>query len=161
MLYYYDKDNWGREVCARFEDKKEFEKWCSENVPESNEFTIVQYVNPGDDIRELCNGDDSPDTDELVATVADADERGMKRPYIVICWGSCDYEAFRSKSDVNWETVYFEWSDWEHFQIQPTYYEAGEITPEQAEKEHMYLLAEYIREDLGLNNEEDYDDDNE
>lgn len=158
MLYYYEKNRYGKEYCERFDTHAEFQKWCRDNIPENDEYGILRTIFPGDDLRELCH-EDNADVDEMVAVVADADNQ-MKRPYTLICWGHRDYEAFQSETDVDWKKVYFEWQDSGNYTIQPTFYEEGEITPEEAITRKMYLLAEYIREDLGLNNE-DNDNDNE
>lgn len=185
MLYLYSKDICGFEFCERFANEEELQKYCFEHLPQNYNYMIVGVVYPEDAPNAWeADEDSSPNMRAIAACVEQAEKEGLRRPFWVVsivCTGGCEYEAIQSEEDVDFYSLCKAWEDRGHYRIPLCRYASGEITPEQAEKEKkyllanyireddnrrmklrrgMYLLAEYIREDLGSNNE-DNDNDNE
>lgn len=160
MLYLYSKDNYNFEFCERFENESDLQKYCFFHLPANNDYMIAWVAYPGENEVWTANEDSSPNMRAIAACVEAADRNGMQRPFWVVCTGDCEYEAIQEEKDVDFYGLCKTWEDWGHFKIALCRYESGEISPEEADKEKKYLLAEYIREDLGFNNE-DNDNDNE
>lgn len=163
MLYLYSKDKHNFEFCERFENEKALQKYCYENLPRNDEYMIVGIVYPGDQDTWTADEDSSTNMKAIAACVEQAEKEGLERPFWIVsiaCTGGCEYEAIQNETDVDFFSLYKAWEDLGHYRIALRRYASGEITPEQADKEKMYLLANYIREDLGFNNE-DNDNDNE
>lgn len=141
------------EFCERFNTMEDLQKWCFNNMPENGMYSIVQKIFPEEDLQDLYDSEE-PNGKAVIETVEYAEGTGMKRPFFVICRGDCDYEAFQNVLDINWFDLYCSWSDTGHYEITPRYYEPDEITPEEADKRGMYMLADYIREDQGITEKE-------
>lgn len=159
-IYLYAKDRarernvkYSGEFCDRFDTMADLQKWCYNNLPENDMYAIAQEIFPEEDLQDLYDSE-LPNDLAIIEAVEYAEGAGMKRPFFVVCHGDCDYEAFQNESDVDWFDLYHTWSDTGHYEITPRYYEPGEITPEEADKLGMYMLADYIREDQGVTEEE-------
>lgn len=155
MLYLYSKDKYGFEFCERFENEKELQKNCCENLPENSYYPIVSVVRPGEKDVWEADEDSAPNMRSIAACVEEAEQEGMQRPFFITCEGDCDYEAVQNEEDVDYYGLCRIWEDNGHYRIALRRYESGEISPEEADASGMYLLAEYIREDLGIVNDDE------
>ena len=162
MLYLYNKDIDGFEICERFDSEKDLQKYCFQNLPKNDDYMIASVVRPGDAPDTwTADADSSPNMRAIAACVEQAEEGGMQRPFWIVCLGDCDYEAAQDEADVDFYELCKIWEDWGDYKITLRRYASGEITPEQARGRGMYLLADYIREDAAIADEDEDEDEDE
>jgi len=151
--YYYDKDKYGREHCYEVED---IQKDAAERLYQMGDnaaccVTIIRV----DDVMgysslEGYRKGECPDapTAEFEAMAEYLD--GGTYPFALVHHLDDTYEAM-DESDVDWLELADEYEDFGHWRIQPGYYSIDEITPDEADKQGMYALADALREEQGEN----------
>lgn len=160
MIYVYSQNNHGNESVERYDSESDLQSAYKSFVYDLNEsygdYTLCDVIPPGYNIEDALNMA-MPNAQAIVQTVKDADEDGMSRPFYIICHLDCDYEAVQSEDKIDFWNLFLEWLDYGAYEVTPRQYMSGEITPDQADQQGLYALAEAIREDEGL----EEDDDNE
>ena len=147
--FYYDKDKYGKEHCYEIDD---IQKDAAERLYQmgDNAACAVEYIHEGDFagyssldeyIKEEC-------ADAWSEAVQEGLDAGLAYPFALVRHLDGTYEAM-DESDVDWLELVDEYEDFGHWRIQPGYYSSDKITPDEADKQGMYALADALREEQG------------
>jgi len=149
--YYYDKDKYGREHCYEVDD---IQKDSAERLYQmgDNAACCVEYIHEGDyggygSLEKYVEEEGADAWSEAVQEGLDA---GLAFPFCVVRHLDGSYETM-DESDVDWLELVDEYEDFGHWRIQPGYFSTDEITPDEADKQGMYALADALREEQGEN----------
>lgn len=147
--YYYDKDKYGREHCYEIDDiqKDAAERLCQMG---DNAACAVEYIHEGDfagysSLDEYIANDGA---DAWSAAVQEGLDAGLAFPFCLVRHQDGSYETL-AENAVDYVELCDEYEDFGHWRIQPGYYSTGEITPDEADKQGMYALADALREEQG------------
>lgn len=150
MKFYYHKDFTGRELSYPVDNVQKDAAERLYNMSD-NAACAVEYIHEGDfaGYGSLENYIKEEGADAWSEAVQEGLDAGLAFPFCIVRHRDGSYETL-AENAVDYVELCDEYEDFGHWRVQPGYYDSADITPAEAEKQHLYELAKVMREELDL-----------
>lgn len=150
MKFYYHKDNAGKELSYSVSDIQADAAQRLYNMSDEAA-CAVEFIHGSDfagysSLEEYINEEGA---DAWSAAVQEGLDAGLAFPFCIVRHRDGSYETL-AENAVDYVELCDEYEDFGHWRVQPGYYDSADITPAEAEKQHLYELAKVMREELNL-----------